>query len=106
MGALNKMDDNYYEEKRDFVRMKIDTEITFSVRGDQNIYYGKSINLSATGLYMTSNIAIPVGSDIEIVMNPNGDTLPPFITEGEILRCEVDSDNSGLFHISVMLKSH
>jgi hypothetical protein len=106
MGATFKMDGNYYEEKRDFVRMKVDTQIMFSMKGDQNIYYGKSINLSATGLYMTTNHELSVGSHIELVMNPNGDSLPPFITEGEVLRCEVDTDDDTLFHISVILITH
>jgi len=95
------MSDHDYDEKRDFVRMNIETQITYTVKNsDGQTHHGKSGDLSATGLYMDTDFALSEGDEIDIIMNPNGDRLPPFIAEGKVLRVTND-DNK--FQVSVTL---
>jgi len=96
------MANNDYDEKRDFVRMNIDTQITYKIKGgDGQSYTGISENLSATGLSMDTSYQLSKGDEIELIMNPSGDKLPPFVAEGTVLRIEEKSTDK--FHASISL---
>ena len=99
-----KVVEEIYEEKRGFVRMRIDTLVTFTIKGKgDKAYHGTSQNLSATGLYMTTEEAVELGSEVELVMNPGNEKLPPFVAEGTVVLCTVDETDSNLYHVSVSL---
>jgi len=98
------MSDHNYDEKRDFVRMNIETQITYTIKNsDGQTHQGKSGDLSATGLYMETDFALSEGDEIDIVMNPNGDRLPPFIAEGKVIRVTNNDSDESKFHVSVTL---
>ncbi|MDH5357761.1 MAG: PilZ domain-containing protein [Gammaproteobacteria bacterium] len=93
-----------YEEKRDFVRMRIETQVTYTIKGNSGItHHGDSQDLSATGLYMTTDYALSVGDIIDIIMNPSGERLPPFTAQGKVIRCVTDENDANLFHVSAEL---
>lgn len=99
------MTDNNYQEKRGFVRMGIETQVTYTIKNNGGIsHHGYSQNLSATGLYMTTDYKPNLGDKIEIVMNPSGDRLLPFVAAGNVIRCEQDNNNENIFHVSVNLE--
>lgn len=93
-----------YDEKRDFVRMNIETQITYTIKNsDGESHHGVSGDLSATGLYMETDFALSEGDEIEIIMNPNGERLPPFIAEGTVLRINTDESDDTKFQVSISL---
>jgi Tfp pilus assembly protein PilZ len=96
--------DEVYEEKRGFVRMQIDTLVTFTIKGkSEKTYHGISQNLSATGLYMTTEDAVNIDDEVEFIMNSSNQKLPPFVAAGKVIRCETDQTDSKLYHVSVSL---
>jgi len=99
------MSDYGYDEKRNFVRMNIETQITYTVKNsDGQPHHGRSGDLSATGLYMHTDYKLSEGDEISIVMNPSGDRLPPFTAEGKILRVTIDEGHKqNTYHASVTL---
>jgi len=99
------MSDHNYDEKRDFVRMNIETQITYTIKNsDGQTHHGQSGDLSATGLYMHTDFELSEEDEISIVMNPNGDRLPPFTAEGRVLRVTADEgDEQNSYHVSVTL---
>ena len=98
------MADRDYDEKRNFVRMNIETQITYKVKNsDGQSHHGVSGDLSATGLYMVTDFALKEGEEIELVMNTSNERLPPFVAEGIILRTSVDENNKNKFHVSIQL---
>lgn len=100
------MTGNYYEEKRNFVRMQIDTQVTYTLNGNADVtYHGKSMDLSATGLLMITDHQLTVGDKIEIVMNPSGERLPPFIAQGSVIRSEPSQGRARAFNVSIKLVS-
>jgi len=46
-----------HTEKREFVRMNIETELTFTISGSKIVHRGKSADLSATGVHILAEIA-------------------------------------------------
>ena len=97
------MIDYTYDEKRNFARMNIDTQVSYSIKGaaDDVPHHGTSHDLSATGLAMTTDYKLVVGDEIEITMNADDKRLPAFIANGNVLRV-VDNDNK-TFDISISL---
>ena len=66
-----------YSEKRDFQRMAIDCDFSFSKRGEQQSYDGHVINLSSKGVLFTSKESFEPGSSLEIVLTPSNSLTPP-----------------------------
>lgn len=99
------MSDHNYDEKRDFVRMNIETQITYTVKNSAGQpHHGKSGDLSATGLYMHTDFELSEGDEISLVMNPSGERLPPFTADGKVLRVTLDEgDKQNSYHVSVAL---
>ena len=97
------MTNHDYDEQRNFARMNIKTQITYKIKNsDGRSYQGISGDLSATGLYMT-DVPLKEDDEIELVMTPSGDRLPPFVAEAKVLRATVDEEDSNKFHVSIEL---
>lgn len=97
------MTETTQEEKRDFVRMSIDTIVSFKITGAGNEQHqGITRNLSASGLQMTTDATLDIGDEIELVMNHGNAKLPPFLATGKVVRREA-SDNGDILHVSLSL---
>ena len=98
------MVDDSYEEKRDFIRMRIETQVSYTLNGNpDSVYQGTSLDLSATGMYMVTDHKPKLGDQIDIIMSPSSDRLPPFMAEGKVVRCEVNKEQPTFFDVSVEL---
>jgi len=90
-----------YAEKRDFLRMPIDCELSFAVEDSTKQYQGKVINLSSKGILFTSNRKFPPGTTLEIILTPsNSDTSP---MQATVVVARVSS-NEVLFEIACEIK--
>jgi c-di-GMP-binding flagellar brake protein YcgR len=92
-----------HTEKREFVRMNVETELTFTIAGSDMVHRGKSADLSATGVQIVAGIAPAVGDQISLVMTPSNERLPPFEAQGNVVRIAADEADENLFHISLHL---
>lgn len=86
-----------YAEKRDFLRMPIDCELTFNEAGGSRQYQGSVINLSSKGILFTSNEKFDAGSRLDIVLTPSNSLTPPM--EATVVVSRV-VDNDVLFEIA------
>ncbi len=80
-------------EKRDFRRMQIDCEILWRLEDGDSMYHAQAINLSARGLAMTCDQDLPVGTRLEVNINPAYRVVPPMNAIVEILRVSKLDDN-------------
>ena len=90
-----------YAEKRDFLRMPIDCELSFSVEGSTKQYQGNVINLSSKGILFTSNEKFESGTTLQIVLTPSNSTTSPM--EAEVVVARVFS-NEVLFEIACEIR--
>ncbi|MDO7597374.1 MAG: PilZ domain-containing protein [Pseudomonadota bacterium] len=96
------MPKNDYEEKRQFTRVAIETQISFTIdEHDEVSYYGISQNHCARGIYLTTSHAPRLGNHIKIMFNDNGGSC--VLAEGKVVRCKFDKKDPNLFHVSVEL---
>ncbi len=57
-------------EKRDFLRMAIDCQLSFSKKGETRSLEGHVVNLSSKGILFTAIDKYEVGEQLDIVLTP------------------------------------
>ncbi len=77
-----------YSEKRDFIRMQVDTEIDLLVEGSDARLKGRCVDLSATGMAVQINEELGEGTCVHASLASHNPEFPPFETLARVLRCE------------------
>ena len=90
-----------YAEKRDFLRMPIDCEMSFSEVGSSKQFSGSVINLSSKGILFTSNEGFDTGTVLNITLTPSSADTPPMEATAVVTRV---TDNEVLFEIACEIK--
>ena len=90
-----------FAEKRDFLRMPIDCELNFSLRGQEGLQEGNVINLSSKGILFTSSMVFVEGAVLEIILTPGNSETPPMQASAVVTRV---SDNDINFEIACEIK--
>jgi len=75
-----------YAEKRDFLRMPIDCELSFSESGSSKQHSGNVINVSSKGILFTSNSDFAPGSRLDITLTPSNSITPPMEATVVVMR--------------------
>ena len=75
-----------FDEKRDFLRMPIDCNLSYSVVGEQRDFQGKVINLSSMGVLFASKQRLEVGSLLTLVLTPSQGNTPPMHATVKVTR--------------------
>lgn len=86
-----------YAEKRDFLRMPIDCELSFSQSGDKSRYSGNVINLSHKGILFTSTHKFGEGTALDILLTPSNSDTPPMQAQVVVSRV---THNNEVFEIA------
>ena len=58
-----------FKEKRNFIRMKVDTPVVIKNSDGREIAGGRCLDLSGGGMLITTPSAIPVGSELEVCLS-------------------------------------
>lgn len=86
-----------YAEKRDFLRMPIDCELSFSESGSSKQHQGNVINLSSKGILFTSSNEFEAGRKLDITLTPSNSITPPMEATVVVMRVV---NNDVLFEIA------
>ncbi|TNF86032.1 MAG: PilZ domain-containing protein [Gammaproteobacteria bacterium] len=90
-----------YAEKRDFLRMPIDCELSFSETGSSKQYSGNVINLSSKGILFTSNQEFAPGAKLDITLTPSNSITPPMEASVVVMRVV---NNEVMYEIACEIK--
>ncbi|WP_420591033.1 PilZ domain-containing protein [Bacterioplanoides sp.] len=91
-----------FQEKRDYIRMQVDTPATLTLSDGQS-YQVTCIDLSSSGVQLKSQEPIPVNSAGELkVESGGGSTLP---LHARVSTCRVQSLDSGDYRIGLSIDS-
>lgn len=88
-----------YNEKRNFIRMKINTPVEI-VAGDEK-FTARCKDLSGSGVLIQTDRALALGSTVEIVIDQGDEKHLPFRATGEVVR--VDPVNPSGFILGLAL---
>jgi hypothetical protein len=75
-----------FSEKRDFLRMAIDCQLSFAKKGETQSLEGHVVNLSSKGILFTATDKYEVGEQLDIVLTPANSPSAPLEARVEIIR--------------------
>ncbi|MEJ2680766.1 MAG: PilZ domain-containing protein [Gammaproteobacteria bacterium] len=81
-----------YEEKRSFIRMKIDAMVSFSIEGKNERYEGRCKNISGAGLLLETPKKIPLGTRINVIIPSENSTIDNLSATVDITRVTPQPD--------------
>jgi len=92
-----------YSEKRDFIRMQVETEIELAYRSDPSrTFKGLCEDLSATGMSVIVAEAIPEGTELQTVLPSQNPEFPPFETYARVVRCDQMEDGRAVLGVEIL----
>ncbi len=80
-----------YSEKRDFYRMRVNSEIEIT-DAEGRSFKGVCRDLSGTGMQIFTHGFIPEGATLHTLLPSTSDQFPPFETEVRVLRSMREGD--------------
>lgn len=84
---MNNMYSRNWDEKRDFIRMKVDTQITLSVNDSEIKVEGYCRDLSGTGMLIEVNREVGTGTTCRTTLPSNNEAFPSLDATVKVLRC-------------------
>lgn len=76
-----------YDEKRNFIRMTANCEMTFCTLDSNEEQQANCLNLSATGLLFTTGRLVVAGQGLDVSIHPKNTLTPPLHALAEVIRC-------------------
>ena len=64
------------QDQREFLRMNVQSKITFKIQGSEEIYEGTTSDLSATGVRFISRQKVNIGDILNISLKPGVNVTP------------------------------
>jgi len=83
-----------FDEKRDFMRMQINSTITLNHAGVE--YQGVCKDLSSTGMLVETNHQFDIGEELKVAIAPSNDNTAPFNAVVEVLRSDKNEEEAAV----------
>jgi hypothetical protein len=77
-----------YREKRDFPRMLIDTELTYTIEGQNKSFTGLCKNISHSGILFYTKDPVSEGNILKLTIDSKNDKFEPVKVTAEVVRVE------------------
>jgi len=97
------MFDKEYSEKRDYIRMFVNAEISFTLNGKSESFSGKSIDLSGKGVAFETSCELKPGDVLDLVLTAEEAKVAPLELKIEVVR--VERRQKDLFFIAAETQS-
>lgn len=82
------MSDNYFHEKRDFMRMQMECAMYYGPEKGEPDRAAELLNLSANGLLFTTDEELVPGARLSVAIQPPAAVTPPLKGIATVCRCE------------------
>ena len=92
-----------YDEKRNYIRMEIDCDISYKLADSEDVFYGRCSTLSGAGVAFITEQFFEPGKAMEINIMPKSSVTPPMTAFIEIVRTTKRDDD--LYEIAASIKS-
>lgn len=84
--------DQNFSEKRDFIRMKIDTPLRAQVTGDGIAFDGVCHELSGGGMRLETTHELPPGTEVEVTVSSEHGHSPTLRAQARVARVHVEQE--------------
>lgn len=92
-----------HDEKRDYIRMDVDCEITYKPADGEHVKTGRCTNLSGAGVSFIADQGYDIGLAMEVSITPRTAITPPMTAFVEVVRSVKQGD--GTYEIGASIKS-
>jgi hypothetical protein len=92
-----------YEEKRNFIRMKVDTMVSFQRADGKERYEGRCRNLSGAGMLLETDKKLQIGDRLKVTVPSEGPDFSPLDASVEVVRVDA-IPNLHKFMIGVVIR--
>lgn len=92
-----------YEEKRNFIRMKVDTMVTFTKADGKDRYEGRCRNLSGAGMLLETQKKLEMGDRLKVTIPSEGPDFAPLEAIVEVVRVIPEPDLH-MFRMGVVIR--
>lgn len=82
------MSDRNYEEKRNYIRMKVDTAVYFTKTNSNERYEGRCRDLSGAGMLLETEKKLKLGDRLSVTVSPKGNDFSPLHAQVEVVRVD------------------
>ncbi len=79
-------------DQRGFIRMDIESEISFKIADGSKSFTGKTNDLSATGVAFNTDTVVSVGDTLHLTVKPGTSITPPLEVSVSVIRVEPSKD--------------
>jgi hypothetical protein len=91
-----------HDERRDFIRMDVDCDITYKLPDNGEVKTGRCMTLSGAGLSFQADDVFDVGIALEVCIIPKSTITPPMTAYIEVVRTNKLTDG---YEIAGTIKS-
>jgi hypothetical protein len=93
-----------YSEKRDFIRMKVDTEILLYIEEPTECIKGICRDLSGTGMLIEIDKYLEEETILNTSLPSSNDTFPSFETAVKVVRCTTIDNGNYMLGVEIIQK--
>lgn len=93
-----------YSEKRNFIRMRVDASMSFTLESSSEKYNGRCRNLSGAGIMLETSKKLTVGNRINITLPSERSELPNLEALAEVIRVQ-HNPNSHTFEVGLVIQN-
>lgn len=93
-----------YTEKRNFIRMSMDANVSFTVEKKKERHLGRCRNLSGTGMLLETAKKLQVGHKVNITLPSERSELPNLEAMAEVIRVMQLTD-SHTFEVGLAIRN-
>lgn len=94
-----------HEEKRQFQRMQLESQLQFRREGETTLFKAKTLDLSASGVRFTTTESLLSDELLQIVIHSQHPQISPLVAEGKVKRVESVSEEEQQFIVSVVFSN-
>ncbi|PTY36735.1 hypothetical protein BGP77_05450 [Saccharospirillum sp. MSK14-1] len=84
--------DRDYDEKRDFIRMRMNAQAQIYVEGESAPLTALCQDFSAVGMSLVMDQPLALGSQIRVVIESPNEQLSSLDAQAEVVRCDADGN--------------
>ena len=92
-----------HDEKRDYIRMEVDCDITYKLANSNDLHTGRCTNLSGAGISFMTDQSFEPGLAMEVSIVPKSNITPPMTAFIEVVRSVKHDGNQ--YEIAAVIKT-
>ncbi len=83
---------NEYAEKRDFMRMSVNSKLKFRTQDGKAMHDGCITDLSGGGMSFVTAVPLDRHARLAVAVESSSRNIPPLVAYVEVVRCDPDPD--------------